>query len=41
MIALRKIIKEITSLEKGILFIDELHTLMDKQNPNSGAASPF
>ncbi|HOZ50564.1 MAG TPA: ATP-dependent Clp protease ATP-binding subunit [Chitinophagaceae bacterium] len=36
---LRKIIKEITSLEKGILFIDELHTLMDKQNPNSGAAS--
>lgn len=36
---LRKIIKEITSLEKGILFIDELHTLLDKQNPNSGAAS--
>ncbi|MBL7771843.1 MAG: ATP-dependent Clp protease ATP-binding subunit [Chitinophagaceae bacterium] len=34
---LRKIIKEITSLEKGILFIDELHTLIDKQNNNGGA----
>ncbi|MBP6624986.1 MAG: ATP-dependent Clp protease ATP-binding subunit, partial [Chitinophagaceae bacterium] len=36
---LRKIIQEITSLDKGILFIDELHTLLDKQNPNAGAAS--
>ncbi|MBK6329388.1 MAG: ATP-dependent Clp protease ATP-binding subunit [Bacteroidetes bacterium] len=36
---LRKIIKEITSLENGILFIDELHTLIDKHNANAGAVS--
>ncbi len=36
---LRKIIKEITSLDNGILFIDELHTLIDKHNSNSGAVS--
>ena len=36
---LRKVIKEITSLENGILFIDELHTHIDKHNSNAGAVS--
>ena len=36
---IRKIIREISNLEKPILFIDEIHTLIDKQNPNGGATS--
>lgn len=35
---LRKVIKELSTLEKPILFIDEIHSLIDKQNPNGGAA---
>lgn len=36
---LRKIIKELSSLEKPILFIDEIQTLIEKSNPNGGAAA--
>ncbi len=36
---LRKIIRELVNLEKPVLFIDEIHTLIDKNNPNSGATS--
>ncbi len=36
---LRKIIRELSNLEKPILFIDEIHTLIDRSNPNSGATS--
>lgn len=36
---LRKIIKDISSFEKPILFIDEIHTMIDKNNPNGGATS--
>lgn len=35
---LRKVIKELSTLEKPVLFIDEIHLLIDKQNPNGGAA---
>jgi len=35
---LRKIIKELVTLEKPVLFIDEIHTLIDKNNPNGGAS---
>lgn len=35
---LRKVIKELSTLEKPVLFIDEIHSLIDKQNPNGGAA---
>lgn len=35
---LRKIIKELSTLEKPVLFIDEIHNLIDKNNPNGGAA---
>jgi ATP-dependent Clp protease ATP-binding subunit ClpB len=36
---LRKIIRELSSLEKPVLFIDEIHTLIDRNNPNGGATS--
>lgn len=36
---IRKIIQELSKLEKPILFIDEIHTLIDKNNPNGGATS--
>lgn len=36
---IRKIIQELSRLEKPILFIDEIHTLIDKNNPNGGATS--
>lgn len=36
---IRKIIRELSNLEKPVLFIDEIHTLIDKQNPNSGVTS--
>ena len=36
---LRKIIKDISSFEKPILFIDEIHTMIDKNNLNGGATS--
>jgi len=36
---IRKIIRELSTLEKPVLFIDEIHTLIDKQNPNGGATS--
>uniref|UniRef100_UPI0031FCD167 ATP-dependent Clp protease ATP-binding subunit n=1 Tax=Niabella insulamsoli TaxID=3144874 RepID=UPI0031FCD167 len=35
---LRKVIKELSALEKPVLFIDEIHTLIDKNNPNGGAS---
>lgn len=35
---LRKIIRELSTLEKPVLFIDEIHSLIDKQNPNGGAS---
>ena len=35
---LRKVIKEISTLEKPVLFIDEIHSLIDKNNPNGGAS---
>ncbi len=34
---LRKVIKELSTLTKPVLFIDEIHTLIDKNNPNGGA----
>ena len=36
---LKNIIKEILQFEKAILFIDEIHTLLDKQAGASGAAN--
>lgn len=36
---IRKITRELANLEKPVLFIDEIHTLIDKQNPNAGATS--
>ncbi|TFH39006.1 MAG: ATP-dependent Clp protease ATP-binding subunit, partial [Bacteroidia bacterium] len=36
---LKNIIREIKQFEKAILFIDEIHTLLDKQGGASGAAS--
>jgi ATP-dependent Clp protease ATP-binding subunit ClpA len=36
---LKKIITEIKGFEKAILFIDEIHTLLDKQGGASGAAN--
>ncbi|MFV0607396.1 MAG: ATP-dependent Clp protease ATP-binding subunit [Niabella sp.] len=36
---LRKIVLELSSLEKPVLFIDEIHSLIDKHNPNGGAAA--
>ncbi|MBD3661450.1 MAG: ATP-dependent Clp protease ATP-binding subunit, partial [Arenibacter algicola] len=36
---LKNIIKEIKQYEKAILFIDEIHTLLDKQGGASGAAN--
>ncbi len=36
---LKNIIKEIEQFEKAILFIDEIHTLLDKQAGASGAAN--
>lgn len=36
---LRKIIRELSGLEKPVLFIDEIHTLIDRNNPNGGATS--
>jgi len=35
---LRKMIRELYAREKPILFIDEIHTLIDRNNPNGGAA---
>ncbi len=36
---INKIIVEISTLEKPILFIDEIHTFIDKNTPNGGVAS--
>lgn len=36
---IKKIIQDLSNLEKPILFIDEIHTLIDKNNPNGGASS--
>ena len=36
---LKSVISEIKQLEKGILFIDEIHVLLDKNGPFSGAAN--
>ncbi len=36
---IRKIIRELSTLEKPVLFIDEIHSLIDKNNPNGGATS--
>lgn len=36
---LKNIIKEIVQFDKAILFIDEIHTLLDKQSGASGAAN--
>jgi ATP-dependent Clp protease ATP-binding subunit ClpA len=36
---IRKIIQDLNNLEKPILFIDEIHTLIDRANPNGGATS--
>jgi ATP-dependent Clp protease ATP-binding subunit ClpB len=36
---IRKIIQDLNGLEKPILFIDEIHTLIDRNNPNGGATS--
>ena len=36
---LKNIIKEIVQFDKAILFIDEIHTLLDKQAGTSGAAN--
>ena len=36
---IRKITRELSNLEKPVLFIDEIHGLIDKQNPNAGATS--
>jgi len=35
---LRKVIRELSTLTKPVLFIDEIHSLIDKQNPNGGAS---
>lgn len=35
---LRKVIRELSNLTKPVLFIDEIHLLIDKQNPNGGAS---
>lgn len=34
-----KIIQDLNSLEQPILFIDEIHNLIDRNNPNGGATS--
>ncbi len=34
-----KIIRELNNVEKPVLFIDEIHTLIDKNNPNGGVTS--
>ncbi|MEO7265749.1 MAG: ATP-dependent Clp protease ATP-binding subunit [Ferruginibacter sp.] len=36
---IRKITSALVTLEKPILFIDEIHTLIDRNNPNGGATS--
>ena len=36
---IRKITRELSNFEKPILFIDEIHTYIDKNNPNGGATS--
>lgn len=36
---LKSIIKEIRSLDRAILFIDEIHTLLDSKQGNAGAAA--
>lgn len=36
---IRKIIKDLSNFEKPVLFIDEIHTYIDKNNPNGGATS--
>ncbi|MES2774753.1 MAG: ATP-dependent Clp protease ATP-binding subunit [Bacteroidota bacterium] len=36
---IRKITMELANLEKPVLFIDEIHGLIDKNNPNGGATS--
>jgi ATP-dependent Clp protease ATP-binding subunit ClpB len=36
---IRKVIRELSVFEKPLLFIDELHTLIDKNNPNGGVTS--
>lgn len=36
---IRKIIQDLNHQEKPILFIDEIHTLIDRNNPNGGATS--
>jgi len=36
---IRKIIRELSGLEKPVLFIDEIHTLIDASNPNGGVTS--
>jgi ATP-dependent Clp protease ATP-binding subunit ClpB len=35
----RKITQELANLDKPVLFIDEIHTLIDKNNPNGGVTS--
>jgi ATP-dependent Clp protease ATP-binding subunit ClpB len=35
----RKITQELAHLDKPVLFIDEIHTLIDKSNPNGGVTS--
>jgi ATP-dependent Clp protease ATP-binding subunit ClpA len=36
---IRKITSDLSTLEMPVLFIDEIHTLIDRNNPNSGATS--
>lgn len=36
---IRKITRELSNFEKPVLFIDEIHTYIDKNNPNGGATS--
>ncbi|MCW3092358.1 MAG: type secretion system ATPase ClpV [Ferruginibacter sp.] len=36
---IRKITKDLANFEKPVLFIDEIHTLIDRNNPNGGATS--
>jgi len=36
---IRKITMELSNFEKPVLFIDEIHTYIDKNNPNGGATS--
>ncbi len=36
---IRKIVQDLNNYEKPVLFIDEIHTLIDRANPNGGATS--